>query len=899
MIFRYLLVLFIFSVGVNVSTAQISDVESLERELKQRGISKEELRERLLARGIVPEDIDRNDPVQLLDLQTATRSVIEEIEAEKASARASTAPDSLQISSTEITAQELIADIDTYNDVSLAEIADIPDADLFGHNLFRNSSIKFYKKSEYLNPPSGYTLGPGDKISISIWGRTEENFNAEINVEGYIKLFKQPRLYLTGLTLEAGTQKIKAQLRKNYNFESNDFEVKVVATRSVSIFISGEVLNVGSYNISGLNTAINALSAAGGPSDIGTVRNIRLLRSGSPEKVIDVYKFLSNPVEGENYYLQDNDYIVVPLAKKVVEIRGAVNREYKYELLENETMEDLISFAGGLEVNARTKNIRIQRFENDQVVIINEDISGDRARNIKLNNGDIVTIGSVPNIVTNAVAVSGAVQNGGQFAYVDGLKLASLADKVVFEENAILNEVYVTRLEDDLKSVKYIKVDITAAQNDRGGSSNILLKRGDQIVIKAKSEFVDAQRISISGAVRNAQSFKLDEGDNLRLSDVVYLAGGLSAGATDFAYIIRRPLGSTTPEYIQIDIINAVNNPGSAANAIVKPGDNIRIFNKSTYEEDSFISVEGAVRNPQTFEFDQSLTLQDVLLQAGGLKLSAAANKIDIFRLQFSGNNKTRTLVAKVAVDENLNVISGGDLQLQPFDQIIVRDASEFETLRSISIEGEVKYPGKFFLIEDNYTIADLVADAGGVTGEAFVDGATLFRQLDDVGYIIVDVTEAMKKPSSTKNMILQAGDRVAIPKKNNLVTVVGAINADRVFTAEVAAAQKTNFAYEEGKGVMHYIDHSGGFADNADKSSVTVTYPNGEKHKVSRFLLFRNYPDVMPGSVIQINQKPPEPIRVEGQNDDESVDWGDVLANSIAQATAILSLILLVERLD
>lgn len=320
------------------------------------------------------------------------------------------------------------------------------------------------------------------------------------------------------------------------------------------------------------------------------------------------------------------------------------------------------------------------------------------------------------------------------------------------------------------------------------------------------------------------------------------------------------------------------------------------MINRYIFEE-SFVSIQGAVRNPRDFQYDSSLTLKDVILQAGGLKMEAAKNKIDIFRVEFQNNNKTRTLVANISVDENLEATNGSAFELKPFDQIVVRTAPEFELQRSVTINGEVKYPGNYFLVDDNSTILDLINDAGGLTNEAFSGGVTLFRRKDDIGFIIVDIDRASSDPNSTLNLILQEGDIIEIPKMNNLVTIRGAVNKSDAFLSDIANAEKTNFVYEKGKGVKYYIESAGGFRDDADKSKITVTHPNGEKHSVKKFLFFKRYPEVVPGSAIYVDYKREEE-NIPG-SEDEDIDWGNILSNSIAQATAILSLILLIQNVD
>jgi len=898
MIYRYLIIAFLTCFISFDSEAQQINEEEIRQQLAKEGIDEEEIKARLVAEGFDPDNIDVDNPQELLEIQRATERIIEEIRQE----RARTAPVAARDTTpAEATSQEKIDETESLdafiNDVATVEVEELPPARIYGHELYREGGIKFYKKSEFVQPRSNYVLGPGDNVTISFWGRTQGDFNQEINSAGFIKFDRLPRIYLSGLTVQQAKELIRSRFRNSYPLNPDKFEVTVSATRNVNVFISGDVNKVGSYNISALNTAINALAAAGGPSDIGSVRNIQLIHSDGSKTTIDLYKFLKDPSISQSYYLQDNDFIVVPVVDKVVSITGAVNRPSRYELISSEDLHDLLGYAGGLRVNALKKNIKITRIEDDQVVFINVDLeASNNGKGVAMKNGDIIEVSTISDVVRNAVVVEGAVENAGSFALTPNMKVSDLMKKTVLLEDAILDIAYLVRLNDDRRTVKYELINIQSILNN-GGASDVVLRPGDKLIIRAKSQFVTKQSFTVSGAVRNEGTYDLDNDSDLRVSDAIYLSGGLTEGATNFAYIIRNPLGQLTPNYISVDLTNALNNPSSADNKNLMPGDLIRVYSQSSFFDESFVTVQGAVRDPQDFTYDPSLTLKDVLLQAGGLRLEAAKNKIDIFRLEFQNNNKTRTLVANVSVDENLNTIGGGIFELKPFDQIVVRTVPEFELQRSVVLSGEVKYPGTFFLVEDNSTIIDVIKEAGGLTEEAFVGGATLFRSQDDVGFIVVDLERALNNPKSTLNVILQRGDEINIPKKNNLVTLIGAVKRSDAFVSDVANADKTNFIYEKGKSVKHYIESAGGFEENADKSNITVTYPNGEKHSVKRFLFFKNYPKVVPGSVIEVGFEKVE-IPVEG-SEDEDIDWGNILSNSIAQATAILSLILLIQNVD
>jgi protein involved in polysaccharide export with SLBB domain len=896
MTFKYLLIAFLsVMICMEVQSQQL-DQDEIRKQLEADGIDEEEVRKRLVAEGYDPNNIDLNNPAQIAEMQAATERIIQQMKSERLN---EVAQDTLP-KKAETTSQDLIdknEKLDAQvNDVAIIEIEPLPASTVYGQNLYREGGIKFYKKSEYIQPSPFYILGPGDNISVAIWGSSEANFNQEISNDGYVKFDKMPRIYLSGLSLADAKKAIRSKLQNNYNFNSNEFEVKISASRNLNVFIGGDVIKNGTYNISSLNTAINALAAAGGPTDIGSLRNIQLMHANGNKEILDLYKFLQDPSINNNFYLQDNDYIIVPVASKIVSIEGAINRSLKYELLERENLQDLIGYAGGLKVNALRKNIKITRYDNGEVVLLNVDLSKNNGSGVQLMNGDRIEVSAIQEDVKNAVYVEGAIENAGSFALTANMKLSDLMLKTVLRQDAILDIAYLVRLNEDKKTVKYELINIQSILNGNG-AQDFVLETGDKLIIRGKSEFATKNSFTIGGAVRSGGIFDLDSGTDLRVSDAIYLSGGLTDNATNFAYIIRKPPGQLNSNYISIDLDEALGNPGSAENRNLMPGDVVKVYDQSVYFDESFVTIQGAIRSPQEFKYDSSLTLKDVILQAGGLKLEAASNKIDIFRIEILNNNKTRTLVANASIDRNLEIRSGGDFRLKPFDQIVVRKAPEFELQRSVFISGEVRYPGKFFLIDDNSTILDIINDAGGLTDEAFIGGATLYRNKDEVGFIVVDLEKANKNPKSTINVILQEGDNIEIPKMNNLVTIKGAVNKTDAFVSEMANADKTNFIYEEGKGVIYYIESAGGFLENADKSRITVSYPNGEKHRVKKFLFFKNYPKVVPGSVITVDYKK-EDLKL-GDAQDEDIDWGNILSNSIAQATAILSLILLIQNVD
>ena len=747
-------------------------------------------------------------------------------------------------------------------------------------------------------------MGPNDKVAVSIWGPTQENFALEIQKDGYIQPTGLPRYYIAGLTVSAAEELMASRLRNYYFFNKENFELTVTTARTLNVNIVGEVFNNGTYNISAVNTAFNALIAAGGPNDIGSVRKIQLLRAGKKPVTIDVYKYLQNPIISQEFYLAENDYINVPVAQKLVTITGAVNRPFRYELIDNESLKELVNFAGGFKANALKGNIQIKRIENDSIRIIDVNFAEleKSGRNFGLLNGDVIEVSQINENVKNEVTVLGAVENPGTYAMAKNEKIADLLKKAILLDNAVTTIAYLKRFNDDFKTIRYEFVNIEKAVTSPNSAENLTLNKGDELIISSKASYVDKYEMIVEGAVRTPSTITLDMEKNLKVSDAVFMSGGLRHDAiVEFAYIFRRKTNDAkTQEYIPVNLKDALENVGSASNLSLFPGDRMVVYSKENYTDESFVKVAGAVRSPGEFLYNPTLKLKDVILLAGGFKREASYDRIDVYRLYFEDNKATRVLAANLRLDENYNLKAGNiDFELQPFDQIFVRMAPEFELQRNVFINGEVRYPGTYALMSDNTKLATIVRDAGGVTDEAFLKGATLSRVTDNIGFVIIDLEKAIKNPKSYENIILQEGDAIQIPKINNVISITGATRAYELYPEKITAQGKIQVPYRKGKSAKYYInEYAGGLSREASINNISVKDASGKVTKAKNFLFFKKYPKVGPGAEIKVGYKKVKAEAVKS-SEEKDVKWGEILANSIAQATAILSLILLIQNVN
>ncbi len=766
---------------------------------------------------------------------------------------------------------------------------------IYGQHIFTKGNERMFELPTDIKAPDTYILGVGDEIAVNIWGDGEFSGTFKINKEGYISRERLiSRIYLKGMPYGKARDLIKDRFGERYNLKKSDIEVSLNYSRVISINVVGEVNKFGSFSLPAMNTAFNALFAANGVTALGSVRRIQVMRVGGQSKTLDVYKYLKNPSSREEFYLQDNDYIFVPPVEKVVRIEGAIKRPFKYELLTGENLKELLEYANGFADNAYKSNLQLYRYENDEEVMI--DIPWTQLsksnRNYNLENGDRIRVKAIAKPIDNFAEISGAVDYPERYQLSSGMRVADIIEKAQLSKNARTDIAYLIRKKSN-KTLDYVGINLEEVLKNPASINNVKLKSEDKLIIYSKSKFEDQNFVSVEGDVREPGQYSFYE--NMRLSDLLNISGGIKVSANSKAYIIRTDVPGTGHEYIPFNIEAVVNGQAQDENFLLQPRDKIVVYSKALFYDDAPIKVEGAVRRPGSFIYDESLTLSDALYMSGGLKLQAANSRIEISRLMIDGNKKTETVIAVMEVDDNLQLTSGSGFKLSPYDYIFVRSAPEFELQKIVRIKGEVKYSGSYSIIGDNERISNLIERAGGFTNEAFPEGAKLIRKKDTLGFVVIDLSEIMKNRKSRFNYILEEGDVISIPRQKELVTITGATNYDEVRSD--VKVDKINTPFHANKNAKFYIDKYAGGVDRDKRGRnrlIYVEYPSGAIKKTRNFGLFKVYPRIKKGSNIVVKTKPKKERNKDGTGKNGSnVDWDSVLART----TSLVTLILLIQQ--
>ncbi len=999
-----LFTLLIFAGFYAFATAQTPLPADWKSQLDALGITEAEVAAKMAEKGI---DINNIDPSEVENVQATLEEVIAELQAEKAGGAVNSQADNPSILPADkpenpagevqkAAGEEEVVPPDT-SDVKEEEpqsnnqsATAYPPVKVFGQQLFRDQNFQLQIDAQNVKPTDAYVLGPGDEISIAIFGASQASFNFVITPEGYIQPPGMGRLYLKGMKLGQARELLRKKFGQYYSFGAGEFAVSVSYSRVITVNVVGEVFKPGSYNLTAGNTVFNALVATGGPTDIGSLRQIRLLRNGEKPRIFDVYEFLHNPLTEQDFFLRQNDYIHVPVSGKLVKIEGAVKRPHTYEMVEGETLSDLINLAGGLAENAYKKQAQIIRYDNDLQQVIDVDLNQVLKfdKPVKLLDGDVVSIKFIEKPAENFVEITGTVQFPGQYQWFDGMRVTDLAERggleresrrdmaylfrtlpdetvqllridlgnalkdpvsaanirlkpkdklqifslVAFADKATLSTsgavrtpteipfdprkdtrvsdlillsdgiqpnaadyAYIKRVNWRNKTdIDYIRFNVKEALADTSSLENHILQPFDEVIVYTNEQFADEAQVSIAGAVRAAGSFDYDSG--LRVSDLVYFANGLKKDAADIAFITRTDPATKAISYLRVNLAKALKKPGGAEDVLLMPFDQIDVPSRADFLDERTVEVLGAVRKPGTFQYHEGMDLKEVLLMADGLKFQAARDRIEISRLVLYENQPTESAVIILSVDDSLNVAGGQPYYLQPYDKVIVRAKPEFSFQRTVTIEGEVRYPGVYTLKNREEHLADLIARAGGLTEEAFPEAATLYRNKDDIGYVVTNLEKAINRPNSRFNYVLQEGDKIVIPGKQTFVSISGAVQAEELFQGETYK-DGIKVPYHKGKRARYYIRHyAGGLSKDGRYRKTVVVYPNGKARKSTSWGLFVWTPKVKPGSEIIAGRKEPKPDK-EGEKND--IDWNEVILDSVTQITAILSLVLLVKQLN
>lgn len=676
---------------------------------------------------------------------------------------------------------------------------------IFGQDIFSRGQMSF-EPNLNIATPDNYVLGPGDEVIVDVWGDAQTNAAYTISPEGKIFVPNVGPITLSGLTISEATRRVRGSLGAIYEGlydGSVQMKLSLGSIRSIQVNVMGEVGHQGTYTLPSLATLFHALHVSGGINNLGTLRSIKLYRSGKLYSEVDVYDFILNGKSDSDIALRDGDLISVLAYGKLVEISGEVKRPMFYEMRTGETVADIVKFAGGFTNEANSRVVSVTR------------------------------------------------RQGGQYQ------------------------------------------SFTVEQKD---FDKFVVEDGDVVSVAGSIDRYE-NRVEIKGAVYREGFYAIDE-QTRTLKQLIERADGLREDAFMSRAVLYREKPDWTMEALSIDLEGLM--AGRVKDIALRANDMLLIASVSDMQEDYTVTVFGSVSRPDTYPYAENMTVEDLLVAAGGLLESASTANVTVTRRMKDSKSMTISEQLFETFTINLNddlKVDGEGFVLQPFDQVFVRRSPVYITQSSVRIDGEVAFAGNYPLSHRNMRISEVVAAAGGANPGAFIEGAYLLRRmtseeqqqaralremiesqaggdnrdslgiasvsLSNVYTVGIDLENALANPGSDADIVLRDGDVISIPEYNGTVKVMGAVMYPNSVT------------FQPGKSLKYYTKAAGGFDNNARKNRAFVIYMNG-------MVASGMSAEIRPGCIVII---PSKAYR-------EPVKWNEVI--SMLSSTASVSAVVL-----
>lgn len=513
---------------------------------------------------------------------------------------------------------------------------------IFGANFFNNPKISLEPNLNIAGSDL-YQLGPGDGLSIDVWGAAQKNYSVTISKQGTVILESLSPIYVNGLTIAQASKKIKSKLSTIYAGIGSEVgaDIYLSQARTIIVNIIGQVNTPGTYTLSSLATPINALYAAGGPSENGSFRSIELVRNGKTITTLDVYEFL---LQGKNkqVFLQDNDVLLIPPYQNRIQIEGAVKTQGFFELKENESANDLLTYAGGFSSNAYKDELFVERIEGLKRSLVS--VHKENYKNFTIKDGDYISIKSVTNQYTNRVSIEGEVNVPGSYPLNETKTLKDLIDQAQgFTDVALLSRGLLYRTENGFEQ------ELTSFSIDEvlNHQLNLNLQANDRVEILSNEILIDDLEIRVQGMVNKPGNFTYYK--NIKVGDVIAQAGGFRFEAANMTIDVFRNTFNNSDETISEKITNGVQADFSNASEdlVLEPKDIVVVRQKEGYFEQETFTITGLVQKPGVYVLTKNkYTLYDAITESGGILNNAFIDGVYIKRV-----NKTKQELKDKALD--------------------------------------------------------------------------------------------------------------------------------------------------------------------------------------------------------------------------------------------------------
>lgn len=738
---------------------------------------------------------------------------------------------------------------------------------IFGYSIFNNKTGTFEPNLKIATPKS-YVLGPDDELIIDINGYSEEHFNLTVSPDGYVKINRIGNVYVAGLTIEEAKNRIISKLsqifvglrREGSGPSSTNLyaSISLGSIRTVNVTVQGEVLFPGTYSVPSLARVMNVLYLAGGPNQNGTYREIQLIRNKKVISTIDLYDFLTAGIQKNDVNIHDQDIIKVGVYKNRIEVKGKVKRPALFEIMPQENLAKVIQdFAGGFTEDAFKDLVKITRYTNRERKLI--DLNADLMNSFTPQTGDVIQVESVnQDRFENKISIIGEVFRPGQFALEGSPSLLKLIDRAGgLKENAFLDRVLIQRINPDLSKTN-LSVNLKDILNNK--TKDIALRREDNVSIFSILDLKEGYTVTIHGEINLKREKKNDSNteSTTEASKSDNTAGKITSAQENNR---NNPLDKTDSNLVQIESeISEDLKSNEAANQLINR------------------------QLKLTLPFVEKMTVEDLILQAGGLRESAATGVVEIVRRKknLADNTPVNSQIAEIirfSISKKLQLDeTASTFELQPYDEVFIRSSPNYELQQFITIQGQVVYPGVYGLEKKDERLSEIILRAGGLNKQAYPKGAKLIRKIQLTEFeknrkaeqlneiqdnftgistqrdpaivtktketIGIDLVKALKNPGGEDDLYVLEGDIIDIPKEPQTVKVSGEV------------LYPNSVKYLDGKSFYDFISEAGGFTSSSARKRAYVLYSNGSVKRTKSFLFLRFHPRIEQGAEIIVPKK-------------------------------------------
>lgn len=698
---------------------------------------------------------------------------------------------------------------------------------IFGVDLFRNNNANTFQPNLKLATPVNYIIGPDDQINVDVFGNSVASWSLTVSPDGNINIPGIGILNVSGKTIEEATSVIISKLAaNNYSIgKGTNVKVSLGNIRSINVILQGLVMKPGTYTLPSLATVFNALYAAGGPNDVGSFRQIEVIRDNKVIRHVDLYDFLVKGSQKDNISLRDQDVIRVPAYKTRVLLKGEVKIPALFEVLPGESLQNVLDFSGGFTDEAYTRRIKVDRVSDQQRRIT--DVFEKDYTTYMPARGDKFTVDKIIERYENRVKIAGAVFRPGEFELQNGLTLSQLIKNAGgLKEDAFTGHGSITRLNLDntLQQLSFNVQDVMTKP-----SSDIPLQREDSVTIVSIFDLRNSYKITIKGDVRNPGDY--DFADSMKVTDVIIKAGGFKEGASGKRIEVSRRVFDSDPTATDIKVAQVFTvdvDQGlriGDTNFTLQPFDIISVYSLPGYEVQRTVKVEGEVLYPGYYTIQtKNERISDMIKRAGGLTKSA----------NIEGGSLKRDNAAVLGIDKTKSDTS----------EINQERLANFQRLQS-----DYNNQAGTNLPPGTNPANAVTANAAAMGNNNNANGNNQTSKQDSIyqprnNFIGIDLQKILQNPGGLDDLILEDQDVLRIPKLLQTVRV----NGEVLYPSAIV--------YTSGKSFREYVLNAGGFSPNSLRRGAYIVYPNGSVKGTKKVLFFNSHPKVKPGSEIYVPRK-------------------------------------------